>query len=380
MTKAKTNTRRPLRKAITQEDQGTVYPHLARIILHKPKERSIEETFTIAMTQLLRSKVSEDFIIVRGILEYGPDFPTNEAILAAVNKPPSVPTPTKKTRRTSKPHVEELSIPSAPSSRKSGKKPNEPEAEEPETLLDPILNEPSRRTITLSADKLPALHTTIASHIKEPIQTCVDYLNEVNNANPHLAWDDRILRNPDSTTLMFTIPVPPEEQHMVQIRHVDFFGFQRRCISCHVGISDNIRLQIYDEDTSRWLEVTYGRGDILLVRGHKFHRGTNHSEPDTKIRCFIYIEDEAYQQELLTHPFATKGAVFSAGIKDLDAWYKKEAKLEKESTAITQQEKRMAKKAGRARKLQALAEWRRLKAASAAISEAPETGQTNHSP
>ena len=144
-----------------------------------------------------------------------------------------------------------------------------------------------------------------------------------------------------------------------------------------MGISDNIRLQIYDEDSGRWLEVTYGRGDILLVRGHKFHRGTNHSEPDTKIRSFLYIDDEDYEQELLRRPFATKGAVFSAGIKDLDGWYNRQAKLEKKDITINQKEGRAAKKAGRARKLEALAEWRRQKAAFAATSEAPETGQTN---
>ena len=126
--------------------------------------------------------------------------------------------------------------------------------------------------------------------------------------------------------------------------------------------------------------VTYGRGDILLVRGHKFHRGTNHSEPDTKIRSFLYIDDEDYEQELLRRPFATKGAVFSAGIKDLDVWYKRQAKLEREDVTLSQIEARAAKKAGQSRKVEALAEWRRQKAASAATSEAPETGQTNHSP
>jgi hypothetical protein len=144
---------------------------------------------------------------------------------------------------------------------------------------------------------------------------------------------------------------------MVQIRHIDFFGYQRKCLSCHVGISNGIRLQIYDQNTSQWLEITYGRGDILLVRGHKFHRGTNHSEPTPKIRLFLYIEDEDYAQQLRDKGLAEKGAVFSAGIKNLDAWYKREAKLEAQSIGAAAKETKDSKKASKHKKMQGLREW-----------------------
>ena len=195
----------------------------------------------------------------------------------------------------------------------------------------------------------------MAAQIRDPIQRCIDYVNQEASASRRIQWTNRQLRDPGSCALLISYTVPEAEAHMVQIRHVDFFGFQRKFLSCHIGLSDGIRLQIYDEDKSRWLEVTYGRGDILLVRGHKFHRGTNHSDPDPKIRSFIYIEDEEYHQELLSRRFAEKGAVFSAGLKDLDGWYKREYKLENDSRATSQKEAREAAKSGRTRKLEALA-------------------------
>ena len=137
---------------------------------------------------------------------------------------------------------------------------------------------------------------------------------------------------------------------MVQFRHLDFLSGQRKCISCHIGLSDGIRLQIYDEINSRWIEVTYGRGDILLVRGDKFHRGTNYAGPDVKIRSFLYIEDEAYVTQLQASRHVAKGAVFSSGLKDMNAWFKRQSKLEMENVNAAAKETKASKKAARERR------------------------------
>ena len=46
-------------------------------------------------------------------------------------------------------------------------------------------------------------------------------------------------------------------------------------------------IYIFDEAHPHWQEVSYNRGDILLVRGDKFHRGTTGDSPDTKPRPFL---------------------------------------------------------------------------------------------
>ena len=341
MSKAKSTPRRQPSTA-TREDPGDVISFKAKVIHHdqEARSRSREETFIIAAQQLLEAKVPEDFIIVRGILDLGGSFPTEEAILTAVRKPENVPKepedppPLKKPRKTSK----ELD-------------------DEPTDLTEAILNEESRRTITVSTDHLRTLYKPLWMNIRYPIERCIGHMNADLRSNPRLQWTDRQLRDPNTCTLLFTHPVPEEEQHMVQIRHIDFFGCQRKCLSCHVGISNGIRLQIYDQHTSQWLEITYGRGDILLVRGHKFHRGTNHSEPTPKIRLFLYIEDEAYAKELRDRGHAEKGAVFSAGIKNLDAWYKREAKLEAQSIGAAAKETKDSKKASKLKKMEGLRNW-----------------------
>jgi hypothetical protein len=328
MTKAKVKktSKRPLRKAITTEDQGTVYPHTPKVYRHKPPKLP-EDLFATAVNRLLESKIKDNFAIIRGIINLDDGFPSNDSIIQATNR-------------------------------------HETDKADPRESL---LNEVARRTITVSATYIPEIYTPMASHIRSPIERGIHHLNEVNNSNPRLAWNNLYLRDPGTSTLLFSFPVPANEAHMVQFRHLDFISGKRNCISCHIGISDGIRLQIYDEYSSKWLEVTYGKGDILLVRGDKFHRGTNYPGPDTKIRSFLYIEDEAYAKELEDSHHSDKGAVFCAGLKDINTWYKRQGKLEKENKATWSKEvvqsKKAKSKAALAKKAEALAAWRRDKAA-----------------
>ena len=332
--RAKTKKPRPLRKAIATEDQGTVHPHKPLVYRHKPP-KCPEDLFTTAVTQLLESKIKDNFAIVRGIINLDDGFPSNESILQATAK--------------------------------TDKDKTDPR--------ESLLNEVARRTIQVSPTRLPNVYTPMAAYIRSPIERCIHRLNEVNSANPRLEWNNRQLRDPGTSVLIFSFPVPAEEVHMVQFRHLDFIGGQRKCISCHIGLSDGIRLQIYDEYTYRWLEITYGRGDILLVRGDKFHRGTNYAGPDTKIRSFLYIEDEAYAQELRESRHADKGAVFCAGIKDINGWYKRQAKVDRENRAASSMEvvqsKKAKVKAALAKKAEALAAWRRDNATKQAAIQDP---------
>jgi hypothetical protein len=335
MTKAKAKKPRPLLKAITTEDQGTVYPHQPQAYQHKPP-KCPEDTFATAVTQLLESKIPGHFTIVRGIINLDEGFPSNDFILQATEKT----------------------------------------AEDKTDPRESLTNEVARRTIQVSATRLPAVYTPMAAHIRSPIERCIHHLNEVNSANPRLEWANRQLRDPETAVLIFSFPVPADEAHMVQFRHLDFIGGQRKCVSCHIGLSDGIRLQIYDEYNSRWLEITYGRGDILLVRGDKFHRGTNYAGPDVKIRSFLYIEDEAYAQELMESHHADKGAVFCSGLKDINAWYKRQAKVDQRHKTTSSKEaiksKKAKAKAALAKKAEALAAWRRDKAAKQATIQDPQ--------
>ena len=307
--KAKKSSRRPLRKAVTTEDQGIVHPHKAQVYQTTPT-KGPEDVFATAATALLESKIKGHFAIIRGIINLE-GLPSNDFILQATNR-------------------------------------RENDTADPRESLT---NEVARRTIQVSATYFPEVYTPLAASIRGPIERCMHHLNEVNNANPRLLWNDRQLRDPGTSTLIFSFPVPAEEAHMVQFRHLDFISGQRKCISCHIGLSDGIRLQIYDEINSRWIEVTYGRGDILLVRGDKFHRGTNYAGPDVKIRSFLYIEDEAYVKELQESRHVAKGAVFSSGLKDMDSWYKRQTKLATTSSNDTAKETKASKKAARERRI-----------------------------
>ena len=269
-----------------------------------------EVVFATAVTALLESKIRDNFAIIRGIISLD-DLPTTDFILQATNR-----------RATDK-------------------------ADPRESLT----NEVARRTIQVSATHFPEAYTPLAASIRRPIESCIHHLNEANNANPRLIWNDRQLRDPGTSTLIFSFPVPADEVHMVQFRHLDFLSGQRKCISCHIGLSDGIRLQIYDEINSRWIEVTYGRGDILLVRGDKFHRGTNYAGPDVKIRSFLYIEDEAYVTQLQASRHVAKGAVFSSGLKDMNAWFKRQSKLDTENINEAAKETKASKKAARERRI-----------------------------
>jgi hypothetical protein len=332
MEQAKQKKVKPKKIPPYKEDQGTVFTHQAKEVIHKPEENSIEETFAKAANQLLKTRVKDGFIIVKGILDVSTGFPTDTEILNVVE----------------------------------GKKKLSKNKKEMVDILDAILDEPSRKTIMTSPTNLPELYNTLATHIRNPIQSCIDHLNDLNSTKVKLKWKSRQLRDPETCTLLFTTPVPEDEVTWAQKRHIDFLGYNKHCLSCHIGISDNIRLHIYDEDTDKWLEVTYGRGDILLVRGHKFHRGTNHSEPVTKIRSFLYIEDEEYAETLFNSKHAKAGAVFSKGLKDLQGFYDKADKVETvnrvEDITDAVQAKALKRKAGKEKMDAALNEHRRKRA------------------
>lgn len=278
MTKLKTSHRQPSRVTEIREHQGSVEAHEAKVIKHRPT-RPIEETFAIAATQLFESKIKDGFIIIRGILDLDNGFISEKDILDILAAGDH---------------------------------------------LEPILSEPSRKTVKTSASYLPEIYIPMATFIRDKISSCIHFLNKRNRDNSRLEWEDRQLRDDDTSVLLLTFPVPKEQQEMVQRRHLDFFGYQRKCLSCHVGISNDIRLQIYDEAEEKWREVTYGRGDILLVRGYKFHRGTNHSEPQPKIRSFVYIDDANYASQLRTRSRHKEGEVFSAGLEDMDGYFEKQ--------------------------------------------------------
>jgi len=277
-TPAKTHRRQPLRTPAIREHQGTVYPHEAKVVKHRPT-RPIEETFAIAATQLFESKVKDGFIIVRGILDLDNGFISDKDILDNLAAGDH---------------------------------------------LEPILSEPSRKTVKTSASHLPDIYNSMATHIRNKISSCIDHLNQRNNKNRRLEWENRQLRDEGTSVLLLTFPVPEGQQNMVQRRHLDFFGYQRKCLSCHIGISNGIRLQIYNEVNEQWREVKYGRGDILLVRGYKFHRGTNHSELQPKIRSFLYIDDANYAARLRTRSRHKEGEVFSLGLQDMDGYFEKQ--------------------------------------------------------
>jgi hypothetical protein len=101
-----------------------------------------------------------------------------------------------------------------------------------------------------------------------------------------------------------------------------------KCIECHIGRSNGTKHYIFDEAHPHWHEVSYDRGDILLVRGDKFHRGTTGASPDTKPRPFLYTLDEALAQDLRASDHADNGAVFCAGLQDVRTWQKRQATLE----------------------------------------------------
>ena len=101
-----------------------------------------------------------------------------------------------------------------------------------------------------------------------------------------------------------------------------------KCIECHIGRSDGTKHYIFDEVHPHWHEVSYNRGDILLVRGDKFHRGTTGDNPDTKPRPFLYTMDETLAQALRASDHADNGAVFCDGLQDICAWQKRQATLE----------------------------------------------------
>jgi hypothetical protein len=157
MSKAKSTPRRQPSKA-TREDPGDVENFEAKVVTYDPDVRgtSREKTFIKAAQQLLEAKVPEDFIIIRGIIELGGSFPTEEEILTAVRKPenipkePEDPPPLKKPRKTSK----------------------EPD-DEPTDLTEAILNEESRRTITVSPKNLPNIFKQMWKYIRYPIERCI---------------------------------------------------------------------------------------------------------------------------------------------------------------------------------------------------------------
>ena len=84
MEQAKQKKVKPKKIPSYKEDQGTVFTHQAKEVIHKPEKRSIEETFAIAANQLLNAQVKDGFIIVKGILDVSTGFPTNTEILKVV--------------------------------------------------------------------------------------------------------------------------------------------------------------------------------------------------------------------------------------------------------------------------------------------------------
>jgi hypothetical protein len=282
-----------------RENQGMVHPHKA-IIIHHRTSRSIEETFAIGANRLFEAKIKEGFVIIRGILDLDTGFLSNERILDIL---------------------------------KSG------------DHLEPIMSEPSRMTVKTTTTCYPRIFHSMTTHIRDKLDSCLAYMNRIGNENPRLDWTDRYVRQNGYNTLIITHPVPEPQRNQVQLRHIDFWGHQRQCLSCHVGLSDSIRLQIYDENDKKWLEATYGRGDILLVRGYKYHRGTNHVEPkQPKLRAFYYIEDDKYMDLLRTVDPFPDGAVFNAGHADIDGFFEDQYKVDVDERAEQSQQVKAAKK------------------------------------
>ncbi len=123
-----------------------------------------------------------------------------------------------------------------------------------------------------------------------------------------------------------------------------------KCIECHIGRSDGTKHYIFDEVHPHWHEVSYNRGDILLVRGDKFHRGTTGDSPDTKPRPFLYTKDVTLAQALRASDHVDNGAVFCNGFPDIRAWQKRQATLEADIFAESIPGVKASKKAARDKK------------------------------
>jgi hypothetical protein len=314
MTKAKAKKTRPPRKAIpNREPQGSIEPHNTTIVRHK-EGTPIEKTFATAALKLFTARDGAGFLIVRGILNLDEGFMSTERIIEVLS---------------------------------SGRH------------LDPIMAEPSRTTAKTTATHLPDIWNSLQTHIRAKLESCLAHLNKTCNDDPGLDWTDRNLRDDGYNTLILTTPVPEAERNLVQLSHLDFYGHQRQCLSCHVGISGDIRLQVYDDLHRKWWETTYSRGDVLLVQGHKLHRGTNHVEPPLpKLRAFYYIEDSVHADLLRAHNPFDDGAVFHVGAKDpndlYDEKYAEEQAARLEQVNIIRAAKRERLEAHKAKRKEAL--------------------------
>ena len=120
-----------------------------------------------------------------------------------------------------------------------------------------------------------------------------------------------------------------------------------KCIEGHIGQANGTKHYIFDEVHPHWHEVSYDRGDILLIRGDKFHRGTIGASPDTKPRPFLYTTDEALAQDLRASDHSDNEAVFCAGFKDIRTWQKRQATLEADIIAESCAGIKSSKKAAR---------------------------------
>jgi len=120
-----------------------------------------------------------------------------------------------------------------------------------------------------------------------------------------------------------------------------------KCIEGHIGQANGTKHYIFDEVHPHWHEVSYDRGDILLIRGDKFHRGTIGASPDTKPRPFLYTTDEALAQDLRASDHSDNEAVFCAGFKDIRTWQKRQATLEADIIAESCAGIKASKKAAR---------------------------------
>ena len=148
------------------------------------------------------------------------------------------------------------------------------------------------------------------------------------------------------------IPVPDEVSRSTFQLSTGFAPTTRtpKCIEGHIGRSNGTKHYIFDEAHPHWHEVSYDRGDILLVRGDKFHRGTTGESPDTKPRPFLYTNDVTLAQELRASDHVDNGAVFCDGFPDIRAWQKRQATLEADIFAESIPGVKASKKAARERR------------------------------
>jgi hypothetical protein len=311
---AKAKNPKPLRN---REPQGVVHAHTTTIVLHK-EGTPIEKTFSTAALKLFEAREGAGFLIVRGILNLDEGFLPTKRIIDILQR---------------------------------GRH------------LEPIMAEPSRKTTKTTETHLPEIWKSMQTHIRNKLESCLSHLNKICKESSRLEWIDRNIREDGFNTLILTTPVPEADKEMVQRSHMDFYGHQRRCLSCHVGISGDIRLQIYDDLRQKWLETTYGRGDVLLVQGHKLHRGTNHVEPrQPKLRAFYYIEDPVHADLLRVHNPFDDVAVFHVGVEDADQLF--EAKRAEETadrlerSNRTRAEKKERLEAAKAKRKDGLRKWR----------------------